>query len=405
MAERQAFIDFISRISKEGSLIVLIVACSFLLLALSTFDALDPGWSHLGYSGLVRNRAGMTGAWLADFSFSMLGYMAFLLPVMLIYRAWVFLRRKQQRWQSALPFMFLRTSGAVLMVGAGAALAAIHVDNQWLTLPFEAGGIVGLSLASQALQVLGLIGSTLVLLGGLVLGVTLYTDLSWLTLAQWLGATVLDGVSTLSQLFDRSDDSIQQGINRTSSEGRLKSSVAIQESGEGKQQNNGMKKALSGLFQTSASLKDHPSNSATPLVTASSNIDVAARGRVELATGALNTVNELDGTGLSAAAAELSEHDVLNELSSLDTRQLQSVGAVSPAEHETGVNAEHKELKIIPLSETISALDESADEPRRVSSRAAKPLSDHRQIPDVEILDQPEEKKSQGYSAEQLESM
>lgn len=410
MTERQAFTHFISRISKEGALIVLIVACSFLLLALCTFDALDPGWSHLGYTGQVRNAAGATGAWLADFSFSMLGYMAFLLPLMLIYRAWRFLRRIQQPWLSALPFVLLRTFGAVLMMGSGAALAAIHLSNQWLALPFEAGGIVGLSLASQSLQSLGLIGATLVLLGGLVLGVTLYTDLSWLALAQWLGAAVLDGFEWLRQVAGGHKASVQQGINRAA-EAHDASASRLSQS-EAPDSNQRQNKMLTSLLGWSNRVNKDDAAQAVPAADCTVETQpgkptaVVSQGNNALKYQPSNSQNELEGRGLSAAEAELSDTDVLNELSSLDPRPASVVASMAEdrSDHPEA-SPGHKELKIIPLSETISALDESDSEPLSTKSMLAKPSIDKKQIPDVKILDEPEKKVSLGYTPEQLESM
>ncbi|MEH6470819.1 MAG: DNA translocase FtsK 4TM domain-containing protein [Halopseudomonas sp.] len=361
MTERQAFMDFVSRVTKEGGLIVLVVGCSFLLLALCTFDPLDPGWSHLGYTGSIRNAGGVAGAWLADFSFSMLGYMAFVLPLMLTYRAWRFLRRTQQRWQVALPYMLLRALGGVLVIGAGAAVVAIHTDNQWLNLPFEAGGVAGLSLANMALQALGLIGSTLVLLGILLLGITLFTDLSWMKLAQWLGATVLDGVARLGQIGGQARSTVQQSINRAADErSQYKADRLISPSSK-------------------ADNKPAPQLDRKTRVSTGTHVDSAS---------------ELDSRALLMPADEApSDLAVLDELSSLDVSTKQSTVAAP------------KELKIVPLSETIQAIDESDAESASPKPAVAKPGVPLKQIPRVTILDPPEAKRAQGYSAEQLEDM
>ncbi len=360
MTERQAFMEFISRVTKEGGLIVLLFGCGFLLLALCTFDPLDPGWSHLGYTGSIRNAGGASGAWLADFSFSMLGYMAFVLPLMLIYRAWRFLRQLQRRWHIALPYLLLRMLGGVLVIGAGAALAAIHSDNQWLGLPFDAGGVAGLSLAKMALQSLGVIGSTLVLLGVLLLGITFYTDLSWFRLAQTIGAMLLAAVAGLSQFGRGARTTVHQSINRAAD---ARSQTAADKA-------------------TQPTISDVHSNSTARLI---------KKGRV-ITEAHASPVSEPNDQVLSAVVGDApSDSAVLDELSSLD------LGTQS--------SAKPKELKIVPLSETMSAIDESDSDPVSSSSSPSKPGGALKQLPKVALLDPPEAKTALGYSAEQLEAM
>tara|TARA_R110002167_G_scaffold61950_3_gene175106 strand:- start:1334 stop:3889 length:2556 start_codon:yes stop_codon:yes gene_type:complete len=379
MTERQAFMDFISRITKEGGLIVLVFGCSFLLLALCTFDPLDPGWSHLGYTGSIRNAGGAGGAWLADFSFSMLGYMAFVLPLMLIYRAWRFLRRPQQRWHIALPYLLLRTLGAVLVVGAGAALVGIHSASQLFSLPFEAGGIAGLSIATLALQYLGLVGATLVLLGALLLGITFYTDLSWLRLAQLLGAVLLAGLASLSQLGKGARSTLQQSFNGAAD----------------KRAPAGAKAASSGVVPKPAG-----SNSTTRLVgkvrvSTGTHVDSHADSQVDTLIDNAKGLKKsaVNASVLSASIADTpTDNAVFDELAALDTANL------SPS-------APHKGLKIVPLSETIRAIDESDSDETVSSAPSTKSGKPRKQLPKVALLDPPAAKTAQGYSAEQLEGM
>ncbi len=381
MTERQAFMDFISRITKEGGLIVVVFGCSFLLLALCTFDPLDPGWSHLGYSGSIRNAGGAGGAWLADFVFSMLGYMAFVLPLMLIYRVWRFLRRPQQRWHAALPYLLLRALGGVLVIGAGAALLAVHLGNHWLNLPFEAGGVAGLTLAKMALLSLGLTGATLVLLGVLLLGITLYTDLSWVRLTQTLGATLLTGMTSLAQLGRLKHSNIQQSINDAMDERRQAAVTAEKPS-----RTSIAPAAANSTSRLAAKVRVSTAPHADTHPVVDTDIDSAANS-------AINSAADSAVLAMSATDAP-SDVAVLDELSSLDVGTKNGQPLVKP-----------KELKIVPLSETMHAIDESDADSGFSDARSAKPGALLKQLPSVNLLDPPAAKTAQGYTAEQLEEM
>jgi len=76
------------RLLKEGALIGLGAICLYLMLAMMTYDANDPGWSRTGNNTFVTNAGGPFGAWIADVFFSLFGYLAYLFPVMIAYRAW-----------------------------------------------------------------------------------------------------------------------------------------------------------------------------------------------------------------------------------------------------------------------------------------------------------------------------
>lgn len=77
---------------REGALIGFAAIFLYTLVALLTYSGADPGWSRTGSGSAVRNAGGPAGAWLADVFFALFGYMAYLFPLMLGYRAWVVFR-------------------------------------------------------------------------------------------------------------------------------------------------------------------------------------------------------------------------------------------------------------------------------------------------------------------------
>ena len=66
---------------REAALIFALAAGGWFLLALVSYDAADPGWSHSATADELRNLAGVTGAFAADLLFSLFGWLAGLLPL------------------------------------------------------------------------------------------------------------------------------------------------------------------------------------------------------------------------------------------------------------------------------------------------------------------------------------
>ena len=64
-------------------MLVLVAIALFFLTALVTYNPVDPGWSYTGSRNGIHNAAGVVGAWFSDVLFSMFGYLAYLLPVMI----------------------------------------------------------------------------------------------------------------------------------------------------------------------------------------------------------------------------------------------------------------------------------------------------------------------------------
>ena len=181
----------VSFILKEGSLIGWLVICAYLFIALITHSTDDPGWSHAGNVSYIKNAGGLFGAWVSDILFSFLGYVAFLLPVLLALRAWNVFRTRRDNEASIDSLVFtLRILGLVMVLVSATSLAAIYYTDPVASLPFGVGGILGSSVQSAALAAFNNVGSTLILVAVFLFGLTVFTDLSWLGLIETIGKTV-----------------------------------------------------------------------------------------------------------------------------------------------------------------------------------------------------------------------
>ena len=172
---------------REGAFIGVSAVCLYFLLALVTYSPQDPGWSATGSGSGISNMGGPTGAWLADVFFSLVGYAAYLFPLLLAYRALIILLERHDHKPFDWLTLGIRCLGLVLVMIAGTALAAMN-DAGTSGLPQGAGGILGQSIGDGFTLAFSAVGSRVILLAVFLFGMTIFTDLSWLKLMDTLGA-------------------------------------------------------------------------------------------------------------------------------------------------------------------------------------------------------------------------
>lgn len=209
---------------KEGVLIVLAVLCIYLWMILLSFDAGDPGFSSAaGQTIEIANAGGRLGAWLADFLLSVLGYFAWLLPLVFMLKTALVFRQRYQplNWRAGL--LLVRVLGLVLVVVAGAGLAALHFGEP-LVRPVNFN-ILGEQLVRPLKLWLNLEGSTLLLLAAFMFGVTLFTNLSWFRMMELLGEGAIRLTGWLGSVVQRVWDSVQNRQHRQQRERQLEAQM------------------------------------------------------------------------------------------------------------------------------------------------------------------------------------
>src|SRR5690625_1196921 len=190
------------RILKEGALIGLAAISLYLLLALVSYDPGDPGWSQTGENSRIENAGGPAGAWLADVTFLLFGYLAYLFPRVLGYRAWQVFRGRDRSQGVDWLLLSLRIAGLVLVMVTGAGLVAMHYPEV-SALPYNNGGLLGAWVAQVAEGAFNYTGGTLMLLAVFLFGMTVFTDLSWLKLMDETGRLTL-------LLIEKAQDAVRQ---------------------------------------------------------------------------------------------------------------------------------------------------------------------------------------------------
>ncbi len=174
----------------ELALLVVALLLGVYLLALLSYHPQDPAFSVTG-GGEVRNAAGLVGAWVADGARYLVGFGAYMLVPALLPLLWrTFHRARQGKPWADLPFA-IQWLGVLLLVLCVSVLASINHEPLAAPTGLSAGGVLGLVLAEGMVRLLGALGSTLVLLGLMMLGVSATTGLSWFALFDLVGATLL----------------------------------------------------------------------------------------------------------------------------------------------------------------------------------------------------------------------
>ncbi|WP_177325405.1 DNA translocase FtsK [Pseudomonas sp. CFII64] len=176
---------------KEGALIAFGALCLYLMMALLTYDQNDPGWSHTSSAVQVQNAAGRAGAFCADILFMVLGYFAYIFPLLLAIKTYQIFRHRHEPWQWSGWLFSWRLIGLVFLVLAGAALAHIHFHFT-AGFPGSAGGVLGEILGDMAKKALNIQGSTLLFIALFLFGLTVFTDLSWFKVMDVTGKITLD---------------------------------------------------------------------------------------------------------------------------------------------------------------------------------------------------------------------
>ena len=153
----------------------LFAAALFSLVALATYDPADPVWffSTDGHEAPV-NFAGRVGAFTAELTFQLVGFSAYLLPVVLLVLGWHYF------WCRPVEGPYVRAVGLGLTLACTSSfLALAFAAFDTAERPFRAGGYLGGWLSSLLAEYLDRTGSIVLILTLLFLAVLLLTQVSF----------------------------------------------------------------------------------------------------------------------------------------------------------------------------------------------------------------------------------
>ncbi|GMR14592.1 MAG: DNA translocase FtsK [Gammaproteobacteria bacterium] len=186
---------------RESGFLLSILVAVYLVAVLFTYDPTDPGPFNTTNPDQVHNAGRVLGAWIADFFLFLAGYIAYLLPVIMVYGGWRLWRNDSQGSENGFIEVVAVVTGLALFLLSSTGLSDIHLLPLAGSMPAGGGGVIGAVVSPPMLELTGMLGSTLFLLSLLLVGITLFTGLSWfyvmdvtgritLGLIGWLGASI-----------------------------------------------------------------------------------------------------------------------------------------------------------------------------------------------------------------------
>lgn len=198
------------RLLYEARWIIYAVVTAYLIIIFASYSKLDPGWSHGTLVPHMHNWGGRIGAWVSDLMLFVFGASAWWWCALLLRTLWQGYRRISQRFvveKNAEPEHrhegLIRGAGFVLILVGSLGLEFTRM--QWLAahvqLPRAPGGVLGQLIGSGAQNALGFTGGTLFLLLLFALGISLFFHMSWLTVAERIGAGIENGLLWLKNFY------------------------------------------------------------------------------------------------------------------------------------------------------------------------------------------------------------
>ncbi len=179
---------WLERLPREAGLLACIGVTLFLLAALISFDASDPGWTSSGTGAPVKNLVGPLGAWAADVLLSLFGYVAFFLPWgVCVAGVRIF---RGSRASTPMPVV-VRIAAWMVMLVALAGLCALHA-GVWPSFPPQGGGgIAGQVIGAWFVMALKPLGASLSLLTLFLAAAPLALMFSWIGVVDRVGGVVM----------------------------------------------------------------------------------------------------------------------------------------------------------------------------------------------------------------------
>ena len=206
---------------REAAFILALTLAVFLILALVTYHPTDPGWSFRGPPAAIQNAGGRFGSLFASGFLYLFGYMTYLIPFSVgLGGYWIFQGGHDEETETGLEpdyrLWWIKGLGFFLTLIAGAGLANMNFTDP--TPDVLAGGILGGAVEKVLTPLLNPQGTTLVLLAIFLIGITLFTGLSWLKLMDDVGRGVLALVAWFTSLVGEKYEAFEERVEELKEE-------------------------------------------------------------------------------------------------------------------------------------------------------------------------------------------
>src|SRR5450830_961053 len=172
-----------------------------LILVLISYSKADPGWSQSSVVPKIHNVGGKFGAWLADVLLYVFGFSTWWWCIAGLRQVWQAYRKLASRFLVATEpehevtqtEILIQKFGFAMLLSGSMGIEYLRMYSLRIPLPLAPGGVLGELIGRASFNALGFTGATLALLLVMALGISLYFQVSWLTIAEKIGA-VIEGV-------------------------------------------------------------------------------------------------------------------------------------------------------------------------------------------------------------------
>jgi DNA segregation ATPase FtsK/SpoIIIE, S-DNA-T family len=166
--------SFVSRRLSEFVGVAMFALALMWLISLASYNPADPAPFFTTAKGIPTNFGGLVGAFIAEASYQLLGYTAYLVPIVLVVTGWHYF------WCRVPDAAYTKLVGAALLVGCVAAFLSLAFGTLRISgRELLAGGSLGLVLASTLAAYLNKTGSIILILTLLFLAIILSTQFSF----------------------------------------------------------------------------------------------------------------------------------------------------------------------------------------------------------------------------------
>ena len=210
---RQPLPNRLVRLLSEARWIALTVIFLYFVMILLSYNRGDPGWSHEVEVAKVANLGGRAGAYLADLMLFIFGFSAWWWCVCFLRLVWKGYRSLTEKFvmqAEADPEheheAAIRWVGFAIMFIGSVGIEYLRMWSLSVQLPREPGGVLGKLIGSSANNAFGFNGATLLLLLLFGVGFSLFFHVSWMSVAEKIGAGVESCIDWFRMRYENRED-------------------------------------------------------------------------------------------------------------------------------------------------------------------------------------------------------
>ena len=210
---RQPLPNRLVRLLSEARWIALAVIFLYFVMILLSYNKGDPGWSHEVEVAKVTNLGGRAGAYLADLLLFIFGFSAWWWCVCFLRLVWKGYRSLTQKFVLATESdpeheqeATIRWVGFTLLFVGSVGLEYLRMWSLQVQLPRAPGGVLGKMIGSTAHIAFGFNGATLLLLLLFGVGFSLFFHVSWMSVAERIGAAIESGIDYFRLRYQDAED-------------------------------------------------------------------------------------------------------------------------------------------------------------------------------------------------------